>query len=244
MGGPPQGRLAQPGTSSGQALDRAPRSVPQEGLWRRSPAEKWDRVVLDSYVDGEIPEEAYADMVEEIQGSLGIVGHSSILAGSLTWSPATQTESSRRIVISMIRGEGRTRIRVEEEFEIRGFRRAFVPLGGLAGLLVAAVGDFLMGGIGGSPPALLIPCMGLGVCGRGFRHHQVPSEYPTTSVGGLVRAAHRSCREMRRRRGLARAQGIQAAEGSSTTEFTARVNSRHSARCRSSALDPSSVRVK
>ena len=45
-------------------------------------------------------------------------------------------------------------------------------------------------------------------------------------------------------RGLAWAQGIQADEGSSTTEFTARVNSFHSARCRSSALDPSSVRVK
>jgi len=163
IGAPPQGQLSRPRTSGGQALDRGQSTDPQTGLWRRSPAEKWDRVVLDSYVEGEVPEEAYADIVGEIQSSLGVVGHSSIMAGTLTWSPATKTETSRLIVISLTRGVGQTRVRVEEEFEIRGLRRAFVPLGGLAGLLVAAVGDFLIGGVGGSPPAILLPCIGLGV---------------------------------------------------------------------------------
>jgi tRNA A-37 threonylcarbamoyl transferase component Bud32 len=147
----------------GQALDWGPGTAPQEGLWRRSPAEKWDRVVIDSFIEGEVPEEAYAAMVEEIQGTLGIVGHSSILSGSLTWSPATQTEGSRGIVVSVKHREGQTRIRVEERFDMRGARKFFIPLGGLAGILVASVGDFLMGGLGESPPAILIPCLGLGV---------------------------------------------------------------------------------
>lgn len=45
-----------------------------------------------------MPEAAYPAMVEEIQDRLGIVGHASVLAGALTWSPATQNEDSRRLV--------------------------------------------------------------------------------------------------------------------------------------------------
>lgn len=157
-----------PRTPGGQTLEWGPGSVPREGLWRRSPAERWDRVVVDSMVDGEVPDGAYAAMVEEIQSSLGIVGHSSILAGSLTWSPATQTEGSRKIVVSVKSAEGRTRVRVEERFEMRGLRKAFIPLGGLAGIMLAGVGDFLLGGLPGPQGPILIPCLALGVAAGVF----------------------------------------------------------------------------
>jgi hypothetical protein len=124
-------------------------------------------VVLDSFVDGEIPEEAYPALVDEIQGSLGIMGHASTLAKTLTWTPATHGEDSRRLVVSVISKEGKTRIRVEERFEIRGFRRVFVAAGGLAGITLAAVmATFL--GIGEGVPAVIIPLAGLGVASGVF----------------------------------------------------------------------------
>jgi hypothetical protein len=160
---PPQRR-----TPGGQALDWGPGSEAPAGLWRRSPDEKWDRVVLDSFLDGEIPEEAYPVLVEEIQERLGIMGHASVLANSLTWSPATHGEDSRRVVVSVKSKEGRTRIRVEERFEIRSYRRFFVALGGLSGAVLAAVFATFLGMSDASIPALLIPCMGLGVVGGVF----------------------------------------------------------------------------
>jgi hypothetical protein len=150
-------------TPGGQSLDWGPGSEVPSGLWRRSPEEKWDRVVVDSFVDGEIPEAAYPVLVEEIQERLGIMGHASILAHSLTWSPATHGEESRRVVVSVKSKEGRTRIRVEERFEIRSYRRFFVVAGGLSGAVLAAVVATFLGIAESSLPALLIPCMGLGV---------------------------------------------------------------------------------
>jgi hypothetical protein len=160
-------QLPQRRTPGGQVLDWGPGSQAPQGLWRRSAEEKWDRVVLDSFVDGEIPEEAYPALVDEIQGSLGIMGHASTLAKTLTWTPATHGEDSRRLVVSVISKEGKTRIRVEERFEIRGFRRVFVAAGGLAGITLAAVmATFL--GIGEGVPAVIIPLAGLGVASGVF----------------------------------------------------------------------------
>jgi hypothetical protein len=150
-------------TPGGQSLDWGPGSEVPTGLWRRSPDEKWDRVVLDSVLDGEVPEEAYPILVEEIQERLGIMGHASVLANSLTWSPATQGEESRRVVVSVKSKEGRTRIRVEERFEIRSYRRFFVAAGGLSGAVLAAVLATFLGISDSSLPALLLPCLVLGV---------------------------------------------------------------------------------
>jgi hypothetical protein len=150
-------------TPGGQILEWGPGTQKPEGLWRRSPEEKWDRVVLDTVVFGEVPEEAYPSIVEEIQNELGIMGHASVLAGNLTWSPASQGEESRRIVISVRSKEGRTRVRVEERFEIRGFRRAFIAVGGLSGFVFAALVSTVFGMPESSVPALLIPCLGAGV---------------------------------------------------------------------------------
>jgi hypothetical protein len=125
-------------------------------------------VILDSFVDGRIPEDAYPAMVEEIQNELGVMGHSSVLAGSLTWSPATQGEETRRVVISVRSREGETRVRVEEQYEIRGFRRLFIGMGALSGVLIAALVGTVLGVSDASVPALLIPCVGLGVAGGVF----------------------------------------------------------------------------
>ncbi len=136
-----------------------------EGLWVRAPGEKWDRVVLDSSIDGEVSEEAYPLMVEEIQESLGIMGHASVLAGTLTWSPATPGEESRRVVVSVRSRDGGTKIRVEERFELRGFRKFFVALGGLSGVLAAALVSTVLGMPESAAPALILPAVALGVLG-------------------------------------------------------------------------------
>jgi tRNA A-37 threonylcarbamoyl transferase component Bud32 len=155
-------------TPGGQSLDWGPGSEELIGLWRRSPEEKWDRVVIDSVVEGEIPEEAYPLLVEEIQDRLGILGHASVLSHSLTWSPDTHGEDSRRVVVSVKSTEGQSRIRVEERFEIRSYRRFFVAAGGLSGAVLAAVIAAFLGVAESSGPALLIPFMGLGVAGGVF----------------------------------------------------------------------------
>jgi hypothetical protein len=120
-------------------------------------------VVLDSVIEGEVPEEAYAVLVDEIQERLGIMGHASVLANTLTWSPATQGEDSRRVVVSIKSKEGRTRIRVEERFEIRGYRRFFVAAGGVSGAVFAAVLATFTGLADAAMPALLIPFMAAGI---------------------------------------------------------------------------------
>ena len=64
--------------------------------------------------------------------------------------------------------EGNTRVRVEERFEIRGFRRFFVAAGGLSGAIFAALAATVLGLGEASVPALLIPCLGLGIAGGVF----------------------------------------------------------------------------
>jgi hypothetical protein len=158
------GHAITPRTAGGQTLDWGPDTQLPAGEWRRSPEDRWDRVLVDTFVDGEVPEEAYPILVEEIQNRLGIMGHASVLAGTLTWSPATHGEEMRRIVVTVRSKEGRTRIRVDERFEIRGFRKLFVAAGGFSGVLMAGVLAMFFG-VGAGAPVLLIPLAGLGVAG-------------------------------------------------------------------------------
>jgi hypothetical protein len=137
--------------------------LPSQGQWLKSPEEKWDRTVLTRSVEGEIPDEAFASLVAEIQARLGMVGHASVLAGTLTWSPAAQSEETRKVVVSVERRDGRTSIRVDERYEIRGFRKVFVGLGVASGVVAAAVVGAFLGVTSEAAPALLIPFAGLGV---------------------------------------------------------------------------------
>jgi hypothetical protein len=101
-------------------------------------------------------------MAAEIEAALGIEGHSSVLGDSLTWSPATQSEDSRRLVISVRAKDGATEVNVHEEFALGGFRRMFVPAGGIAGAL-AGLGIGALVGITG--PLLAIPGLAVGIVG-------------------------------------------------------------------------------
>jgi hypothetical protein len=142
-------RSERPGT-----LARVPHGVLAESEGRRMQladsrgrlAEgKWDRVVVSRTLEGEIPESAFPSLVEEIQERLGIVGHASVLAGSLTWSPATQSEDSRRLVITVRPRDGVTQVRVQEEFGLGGIRKLALPAGVFAGAGVGAVLSALLG---------------------------------------------------------------------------------------------------
>jgi hypothetical protein len=133
------------------------------GEWRQQKGPKWDRIVVEEEVEGQISEAAFPLMVGEIQRHLDLVGHASVIGGTLTWSPAAQSESTRRIVISVTPRGGRTLIRLQETLEIQGFKKVVFPIGALTG---AAFGAAIAGGLGmGEPagPLFAIAFIGMGI---------------------------------------------------------------------------------
>lgn len=110
------------------ALELTPRKldpVPNSGgKWRQQKGPRWDRLVSEEVVAAEVPESAFPAMVGEIQRQLDLVGHASVIGGTLTWSPAVQTDSTRRIVISVTPRRGQTVIRVQRRaWRSRGSRK-------------------------------------------------------------------------------------------------------------------------
>jgi len=89
-------------------------------------------------------------MVEEIQRHLDLVGHASVMGGTLTWSPAPQSEETRKIIISVTPREGKTVIRLQETLEIQGLKKVVFPVGAATGL---AFGAAIAGGLGMGEPA-------------------------------------------------------------------------------------------
>ncbi|HSW31451.1 MAG TPA: serine/threonine-protein kinase [Longimicrobiales bacterium] len=136
--------LSVPGSRAMIGATPAHAPVPRAPLF---PAERWDHAVLARIVQGEIPDSVFPAMAEEIQGALGIEGHSSVLTGSLTWSPATQSEDARRIVVSVRVKDGGTQVVVHEEFGPFGWRRVLIPAGIVLGALVG-MGVGVVTGIG------------------------------------------------------------------------------------------------
>jgi len=121
------------------------------GDWRRL-RQRWDRLLATETVAGRVPNDAYPAMVAEIERRLGVLGHTSIVGGTLTWSPATQGEESRSVVIQVSARDDATDIRVQENLEIRGVRKLAIPLGGLfGGGFGAAFGAALGMGPPGAP---------------------------------------------------------------------------------------------
>lgn len=122
---------------------RRPTHVPSiDGGWHRRKAGRWHQILTDHVVEGEVPESAYGTLVEQIQASLGVVGHASVVGGALTWSPAAHSEATRSVVVSVTPRRGETVIHIEETLEIRGFRKAIFPVGGLAGGAFGALMGF------------------------------------------------------------------------------------------------------
>lgn len=91
-------------------------------------------------VAGELPEEDYAEVVECIRESLGVIGTTSTLHGSLTWSSArTNSPSTRALSISVTSRGGKTTVRAQEGLQE------------LAGGIWGGVGGGVGGGLGWAP---------------------------------------------------------------------------------------------
>ncbi|UCF20462.1 MAG: serine/threonine protein kinase [Gemmatimonadota bacterium] len=102
------------------------------------------RIALERTVEGEIPESAYAGLVEEIQSRLDSAGHASMTGRTLTWSPAAQGEATRKVVVTVTPRDGQTYISVEERLELTGLKKIFLPIGGMtAGLMALPIVEAL-----------------------------------------------------------------------------------------------------
>jgi hypothetical protein len=121
-----------------------------------------DALTIERTIEGEVPESAYEAMVEEIQATLSMVGHASTLGKTLTWSPAAAGTEGRRVVVTITREAGQTRIHIEERLELTGWLKIAPGWGaGASGLLGALLGIWL---VGEGPQTALVALI-FAVCG-------------------------------------------------------------------------------
>lgn len=112
-------------------------------------------VVREVEVDGEVSEEAMADLVTLIERTTDQRGHASVLGRSLTWRSETTSGDSRKREVVVTPRDGRTTIRVEEDLRqvaggtfggsIGGFGGGFgfgvgAPIGAATGSVLTALG--------------------------------------------------------------------------------------------------------
>jgi len=153
--------MGQPALAGGAPLPaRSGAPVPAQGGGQEA---KWDRLVATATALGELSEEVFPAMVAEIERRLGIVGHVSVMGRTLTWSPATQGEETRKLVVQVNGRDGLTSVRIQESLELQGLRKLAIPAGimtlaafgaawtSILGLPEPAVGLFtvLSGALGG-----------------------------------------------------------------------------------------------
>jgi serine/threonine protein kinase len=152
----------------------AARDAPPKYNWVK------DKLTIDRTVEGEISEADHAALVAQIQSTLGIVGHTTSLAGTLTWSPAAVGAEGRKIVVTVTPQAGRTHIHVEERFELWGWKFVIPGWGAAAGALLGlGIATFL-----GVPegPGVAFPIL-IGGGSGGF-----------LTANGVIQAMHRSRR--------------------------------------------------
>ena len=133
-----------------------------------------EKLLLDRHVPGAVTASQHEALVEEIQSTLGIVGHVSTVGNSLTWSPAAPGTESRKIVITVTPKSDTTRIHVEERFELSGWRMMAPPCGAAVGVLMGLGLGTLMG-LG--ELAFMIPAL-IGVFGGGISMANVMIRVP------------------------------------------------------------------
>jgi len=104
-------------------------------------------------------------LVAEIQATLGLVGHTSIVGRSLTWSPAAQGAGGRQLVVTVSNGGGRTEIRVEERIALTGELFLAPPVGAMFGAFAGLGIGTALGSVLGEPGVAIVLC-GL-LCGIG-----------------------------------------------------------------------------
>lgn len=113
-----------------------------------------DRITLERTVEGEVGEGAFGPMVRDIQTILGEAGHASTLGGGLTWSPASPGGTGRRLVVSVTPADGATTIRLEERYDLEGWRMFAPGMGAGAGALATAA--IFIGLLGIDAPVVLV----------------------------------------------------------------------------------------
>jgi serine/threonine protein kinase len=90
----------------------------------------------DVVARGELLEADHEAVVNTIQTRLGILGHISVVGKTLTWSPATPGDDSRKIVVTAQSADGYTEIHVEERLEMSGWRMVIPAWGAGGGIIV------------------------------------------------------------------------------------------------------------
>lgn len=142
-------------------LDRPPSTAmpakpEREGLLPK------ERLIVDRTIDGETSVSVHESIVNEIQRTLGIAGHISVLGNALTWSPADQGTDQRKIVITVAPTGGQTHIHIEERLELSGWR-VFIPGWGVGAGIVTGLLSALALGL--NDQAILIMALPMGGVG-------------------------------------------------------------------------------
>ncbi len=122
--------------------------------------------VVERAVAGEVSAAEHPELLRDIQEVLGVIGHTTVAGGGLTWSPATQGGGGRHIAVTITPADGVTRLRIEERLGL-GFEKIFIPQAGAAigaglGMLVVGLGG-IFGHVEG--PIVVLPMALLAVLG-------------------------------------------------------------------------------
>ena len=139
---------------------------------------------IERVVERPVRASEHQALVREIQEALHVVGHGTAVGDALTWSPAAQGSGGRRLVVTITPEQGRTRIRIQERFELGG-EWAFLPPAGAAIGAVLGFGVLAVSGIFGSvnQPLMLLPVALLAALGavsatRIYQTSQVDTRVP------------------------------------------------------------------
>jgi serine/threonine protein kinase len=136
-------------------------------------------LVVERTIPGVVPATEYPLLVKEIHARLGMVGHTSTLGNSLTWSPAEPGGAGRSTQVTVTSAGGHTSIRIRERLDLVGDKKIIPYLTAIGGGIVAS----LVGGAMGLAdsaliviPAALGGVLGFNVAAR-FLYMTVSSRY-------------------------------------------------------------------
>ncbi|MHB1327128.1 MAG: serine/threonine-protein kinase [Gemmatimonadales bacterium] len=124
------------------------------------------RIVVERWIEGDVPDDEYPVVVDEVRMTVGNVGQASVLGRSLAWRTVSAPMQSgvRNVSLLVTPSQGRTRLRIEESLTtmmggyyggILGGGTALIMPGSM-GLAIAAFGTpllipvFLAAGYGGA----------------------------------------------------------------------------------------------
>ncbi len=147
-----------------QHVDRAARELRPEasaGSSRLSepfggaPLSGEPRIVVQRWLDSDVPEDEYAAIVDEVRMTVGNVGQASTLGRSLAWRTTTNPgQIGRGVSLLVTPSQGRTRLRIEETLKnLMGGYFGAIMGGGTAVIVPGSIGV----AIGALGMPLLVP---------------------------------------------------------------------------------------